>query len=248
MTDSIDCTTNPCGLQRKFRNDGSHCLEIGVDEVGRGCLFGPVCTAAVAIPDDMPFLLNPRNVIKDSKKLSKLQRERLYKFILGHATYVEVTMTTNQEIDESNILRATMKSMHQSITKVLHTHHIKTGKSISAVSTQLLIDGTYFEPFLFDKTIMIPHVCVPQGDAHYLAIACASIIAKVTRDRWIKSIVEVNPTWKEKYGFHTNMGYGTKAHMDGIKEHGVTEYHRMSFAPCGNRRVVTCLIEDSDDE
>lgn len=215
---------NPCSLTR--RHCATAALEIGVDEVGRGALFGPVCTAAVVVPDDMPFLLNKQTVIKDSKKLSKLQRERLYDFILEHATYVETTLTPHTVIDDRNILHATMESMHDSIAKVLTAARDPT-------TTHLIIDGTYFEPFRWGSgALEIPYTCVPQGDSKYLSVACASIIAKVTRDRWIAEMVAEHPEWKERYGLHSNMGYGAKVHMNGIREHGITEYHRKSFAPC----------------
>ena len=190
-------------------------IEVGLDEVARGCMFGRVYSAAVIWPED--YEEDPNYIIKDSKKLSKKKREELYHYIIDTAIDWNVNYIENDEIDKLNILQATMKSMHTNLDNLLiDVDHI-------------LVDGTNFNSY--NK---IPHTCVPKGDDKYYSIAAASILAKVEHDWYIEDLCKKNPELHEKYDLLNNMGYGTKNHMDNIKKYGISEYHRKSFGICKN--------------
>ena len=197
-------------------------IEIGVDEAGRGPLFGRVYTAAVILPKDDSF---DHSKMKDSKRFtSKKKINEVAEYIKQHAIAYAITYSTEKQIDDTNILKATMDSMHRSINQILKDE----------ANTHLLIDGNYFKPIYYDDSETMTHVeysCIEKGDNTYSAIAAASILAKTERDKYIEELCEQHPELKERYGIHTNMGYGAKKHMDGIKEFGATEWHRLSFAP-----------------
>jgi ribonuclease HII len=175
----------------------------GVDEVGRGPFAGPVVAAAV--------ILDRRTIpdgIHDSKKLSKAKREELYKAILATAT-VGVGEASVQEIDDLNILQASLLAMR---------------RAVNALSTRpevALVDGNR------DPKLGLTTRLIVKGDGRSLSIAAASIVAKVTRDRKMCALAEVYP----HYGWEKNAGYGTAEHRKGLREFGVTPQHRRSFAP-----------------
>ena len=190
-------------------------IEVGLDEVARGCMFGRVYTAAVIWPED--YIEDPNYIIKDSKKLSKKKREELYYYIINTALDWNVNYMENTEIDKLNILQATMKSMHINLDNLLiDVDHI-------------LVDGTNFNSY--NK---IPYTCVVKGDDKYYSIAAASILAKVEHDWYIEELCKKKPELHEKYDLLNNMGYGTKYHRDNIKKYGISEYHRRSFGICKN--------------
>lgn len=178
-------------------------IEAGCDEVGRGCLAGPVVAAAVILPKDYSHPL-----LTDSKQLIKSDREALREEIMRDAIAWAVAEVDNEEIDKINILNASFKAMHIAIGK------------LSMKPSLLLIDGNRFKPYAD-----IPHECIIQGDAKYLSIAAASVLAKTHRDQLMCGLAEKFPG----YGWETNVGYPTIAHRDGIKQLGVTPYHRKSF-------------------
>lgn len=195
-------------------------IEIGIDEAGRGCLFGPVFVGGVIMND---ITENPPPYdIKDSKKCSKKKREILREYIEDNAISYSVSMIDEKVIDEINILQATVKGMHSVVTEIT--------KDISI--DRILVDGSYF-PYYTDMNTfeVIPHVCIPGGDDKYLNIAAASILAKEYRDEYISNLCKEN-TDLEKYDIMKNKGYGTKNHMEGIKKYGITQWHRKSFSPC----------------
>jgi len=188
-------------------------IEVGLDEVARGCMFGRVYTAAVIWPPD--FVEDPKYIIKDSKKLSKTKREELYYYIIDNAIDWNVSYMENTDIDNLNILQATLTSMHNNLDNLfIDVDHI-------------LVDGTNFNPYKD-----IPHRCVPKGDDKYYSIAAASILAKVEHDWYIEDLCKKKPELDEKYDLLNNMGYGTKNHMDSIKKYGSSEFHRKSFGIC----------------
>lgn len=189
-------------------------IEVALDEVGRGCLFGRLYTGAVIWPIDFN---NSEYNIKDSKKLSKKRREELYDIIVNNAIDWNVNYVENDEIDETNILEANINSMHKNISKLnLDVDHI-------------LVDGNYFKPYK-----NIPHTCIIKGDSKYCSIAASSILAKVSHDRYITELCKLYPDLNEKYDLLNNMGYPTKKHMEGIKKYGITKYHRKTFGICNN--------------
>ncbi|MEM9136467.1 MAG: ribonuclease HII [Cyanobacteria bacterium P01_F01_bin.42] len=181
----------------------------GVDEVGRGCLFGPVVAAAVIIPKSSTRNLREAGVT-DSKKLSSKRRELLYDVIISQ-TDSHVGWSSAREIDRINILQASLLAMKRAIARL-------------EIKPKLcLIDGNREIP-----SLDLPQRTVIKGDQHELAIAAASIVAKVWRDRLIIRLSEKYPG----YDLASNKGYGTKRHRNGIAKLGVTPHHRLSFSPC----------------
>lgn len=212
-------------------------FEIGVDEVGRGPLFGRVYTAAVILPKDGSF---DCSMVKDSKKFhSKKKIDEAAEYIKKNALAWYISFEDEKKIDEINILQATQTSMHDSILEVIKQYNKKMPADNSGMSYSLLIDGNYFKPITYlnkktNRIEAIPHTTVEGGDNKYASIAAASILAKVERDRYITDLCEQNPTLSEYYGIDSNKGYGAKRHMDGIKTHGITIWHRRSFGICKN--------------
>ena len=197
-------------------------VELGIDEAGRGCLFGPVCVAAVIWPKLDPLNNgNPPPEIKDSKKVSEKKRLILKDYIEQNAIAWSVQFLSHEEIDKTNILKATMMGMHRCIDDIRKQMKIDT----------ILVDGNHFQAYTDENLDCMDHVCVVNGDNTYKSIAAASILAKTHRDNYILELSKDNPEL-EKYGIPKNKGYGTKVHMDALKEYGSTNGHRMSFKPC----------------
>jgi ribonuclease HII len=213
-------------MLKLFHSDNSN-YEICIDEVGRGCLFGRTYIACVVLPRDGSF---DSSDIKDSKKFSsKTKMKKVAEYIKSHALYYHVAHVENDVIDKINILQAVMKGMHECIHNTMNSV-----KSTGQNDFIAIIDGNYFKPYLYynDESSSIqelPYVTVEKGDATYVGIAAASILAKVARDDYIIALCEKYPFLKDQYSLHTNMGYGTKAHLDGIRMHGSTNLHRKSF-------------------
>ena len=191
-------------------------LEVGIDEVARGCLAGPVFTAAVIWPKDLDCEIQKQ--IKDSKKLSRKKRHMLREYIECNAIDFAVSYKDNTIIDNYNILNATHMSMHDTLDK------------LNVIPELILVDGNSFKPYYHNNDI-IDHTCIIEGDNKYLPIACASILAKEYHDDYIKKLVECDEALK-KYDWVNNMCYGTKKHIDAIKEYGITKYHRKTFGIC----------------
>jgi ribonuclease HII len=213
----------------KYYLENPYISEIGVDEVGRGPLFGRVYTAAVILPKDDSF---DHSMMKDSKKFhSKQKIQEVAEYIKEHAIAWAVSYEDEKTVDEINILQATQKSMHTCITQVIkHT-------SRQPDLIQLLIDGNYFNAYMpynnsKKKFEQINHVCIEGGDNKYSCIAAASILAKVARDAYIEELCAEHPELAEHYNINNNKGYGAKKHLDGIKEHGITQWHRKTFGIC----------------
>ena len=194
---------------------------VGVDEVGRGCVFGNVVAAAVILPDSFPD--DTYLKIRDSKKVGKKEREMLDAYIRQHAIAYGVGESSVEEVDEYNILQATFTAMHRACNKVYE----------KVSFTSICVDGTMFRPYVSPDGKTIEATCIIGGDASNRSIAAASILAKVHRDRQMMQLVAESPRLKE-YGIHTNMGYGTPAHLKALKEYGITPHHRKSFAPVRN--------------
>jgi ribonuclease HII len=182
----------------------------GVDEVGRGCLFGPVVAAAVILPREAEADLAAAGVT-DSKKLSAMQRETLAKQIREAAIAHQIGIASVKEIDRLNILQASLLAMHRAIGR------------LSVTPDFCLVDGNQKIPHL-----LIPQQTIVKGDEKSLAIAAASILAKVWRDRLMMRLGDRYPG----YDIATNKGYGTPKHRAGLHALGVTLQHRLSFSPC----------------
>ena len=231
----------PATILKKCYNEESNVYEIGVDEVGRGPLFGRVYTAAVILPKDDSF---DCSMVKDSKKFtSKKKILEASQYIKEHALSWYIGFEDEKKVDEINILQATQLSMRDSIMKVRKQYNQQLDKigreEGKDYSYSLLIDGNYFKPLTYlnkktNKIETIPHITVEGGDNKYASIAAASILAKVERDKYIDELCEQYPELSHHYGIDSNKGYGAKRHLDGIKEHGITIWHRRSFGICKN--------------
>ncbi|MDE6771171.1 MAG: ribonuclease HII [Muribaculaceae bacterium] len=193
-------------------------IEAGCDEAGRGCLCGPVCCAAVILP---PGFECPE--LNDSKQLSEKKRASLRPVIEREALAWAVVMVGPEEIDRINILNASITGMQRALDRLqIRPQHI-------------LVDGNRFRPYVYhapgasDENLMegvvIPHTTVVKGDATYMSIAAASILAKTHRDELMDKLAEEYPG----YGWEVNKGYPTKAHREAIRKLGPTPVHRMSF-------------------
>ena len=193
-------------------------IELGIDEAGRGCLFGPVVIGSVIWLDEDP---EPNLEIKDSKKCSLKKRKELREYIEDNSILFSVKFLDNDYIDKYNILESTLNGMHKCVDSIVQNINIDT----------ILVDGNKFNPYFDDNDNHIPHVCVIGGDDVYKSIASASILAKEYRDEYILNLVKENPIL-EKYDIHNNKGYGTKKHLDAIKKYGLTKWHRKTFGIC----------------
>jgi ribonuclease HII len=229
--------TKPQAVLKKCHNEAENVYEIGVDEVGRGPMFGRVYTAAVILPKDDSF---DCSMVKDSKKFhSKKKIEEAAQYVKDHALAWYVSFEDEKKIDEINILQATQLSMHNSINEIRKATNLMLKADEKDYTYSLLIDGNYFNPITYvnkktNKLEVIPYTTIEGGDNKYASIAAASILAKVERDKYIDDLCKQNPTLCEHYGIDSNKGYGSKRHMDGIKEHGITIWHRRTFGICKN--------------
>ena len=209
-----------------FYNEGN-IYEIGVDEAGRGPLFGRVYTAAVVLPKDNTF---NHELMRDSKKItSKKKIKELAEYIKEHAITWSVQWEDEKMIDKINIRQCVLTSMHKSIKQCI--------QSLNTHNVQLLIDGNDFKPYTYienDQIEHCPHVTIKGGDNMYTSIAAASILAKVSRDEYIAELTEQYPELQERYGIASNKGYGAKRHMEGIMTYGITEWHRKTYGICKN--------------
>lgn len=186
-------------------------VEAGCDEAGRGCLAGSVFAAAVIFPPDYE---NAR--LNDSKKLSARQRYALREEVERDALSWAVAEVSPQEIDKINILNASILAMHRALDK------------LQMRPQYVIVDGNKFKPYRD-----LPHTTIVKGDGKYLSIAAASILAKTYRDDYMRHLHEEYPY----YGWDHNAGYPTKAHYEGIAKHGLTPYHRMTYAGLGDAQL-----------
>jgi ribonuclease HII len=202
--------------ENELHAQGYKCIA-GIDEVGRGPLAGPVCAAAVVLPEGFAVL-----GVDDSKKLSEKKRDALYDQILSVAVVWGIGLVDHSRIDEINILNATKEAMYLAIADAnLKLAEIPAfaGMTECATIDYLLVDALEL------PDAGIPGKGIIKGDAKSVSIAAASIVAKVTRDRMMIKFDEVYPG----YGFAQNKGYGTKAHYEGLRLHGITPIHRRTF-------------------
>ncbi len=189
-------------------------LEAGIDEAGRGPLFGRVYAAAVILNPELKY---DDTLIKDSKKLGKKKIWESEKYVKDIALDWSVAWSDEKRIDEINVLHATQEAMHKAVD------------NLAVRPEHLLIDGNFFTPYK-----NIPCLCVVKGDATYYSIAAASILAKTARDRYIEELCNEHSYLENWYGIKSNKGYGAKKHMKGIETHGITPWHRRTFGVCKN--------------
>jgi ribonuclease HII len=199
-------------------------LEIGVDEAGRGPLFGRVYAAAVIWhPDKKSPLIKDSKLIKSAKGMKEA-----YDYIVTNSVAYCVAYATEEEIDNLNILNATMKAMHRAIA------------GCYLVPDTILVDGDKFQIYTPDEPysdVPIEQITVVKGDSKFYSIAAASILAKYERDKYVDELCDKYPALDELYDLRSNKGYGTKSHIDGISHHGISQFHRKTFARCKGEEV-----------
>jgi ribonuclease HII len=241
MTDTIlnpATPATPTTLLPFYNN--SNRWEIGVDEAGRGPMFGRLYVAGVILPKDSSFR---HEDMKDSKRFHSPKKiKAVSDYIKSNALAWHIQFISEDVIDQINIRQAVLRAMHECCLQCIR--QIQTVNPDTRVDTDvfLLIDGNDFVSFrMYDEKtecmIEIPHDTVEGGDNTYTSIAAASILAKVARDEYITELCEQYPQLQEKYGIAKNKGYGTKTHLDGIREHGITQWHRRSFGICKTEPV-----------
>lgn len=187
-------------------------IEAGCDEVGRGCLAGPVVAATVILPLDYKHKL-----LTDSKLLSKKKRELIRRDILNDAIEYAIAKISNEEVDSINVLQASLIGMHRALDQLAQRPEL------------ILVDGNKFIPY--NNT---PHHCIVKGDGKYMSIAAASILAKTYRDDLMAKLSLSHP----EYGWERNVGYPTKEHRKAIEKYGITPYHRKTFRLLPNQLVL----------
>ena len=184
-------------------NFSGYQFEVGTDEAGRGCLSGPVVAAAVILPLDYH-----NKLLNDSKQLSEAKRKKLRPIIEKDALAFGVSFINEKEVDQLNVLQASITGMHRAISMM------------SITPEYIIVDGNKFKPYLD-----IPYETIIKGDSKYQNIAAASILAKTYRDDYMEKIHEEFPM----YNWKQNKGYPTKEHREAINQYGITKYHRKSF-------------------
>ena len=188
-------------------------------------MFGRVYAGIVVLPKDNSF---NHSQMKDSKKFhSKKKIEQVADYIKNNAIAWAVEYEDEQTIDNINILQATQSAMHKGLRNVLSKL-----SNINYDKILILVDGNYFNPFTILNGKTIKYKMIEQGDNKYTSIAAASILAKTERDQYIEELCKENPELVERYDINSNKGYGSKKHMDGIKQFGITKWHRKTFGIC----------------
>ena len=192
-------------------------IEVGMDEAGRGPLFGRVYVGAAILPPDDSF---NHSLMRDSKKLNERKRLIAFDYIKENAIDWVIHYKDEKYIDKHNIFAANYNTMYEAVNKLL------------VKPDHILVDGNYFKPYMYNDGDYINHTTVVKGDDKYTSIAAASILAKVGRDKYIQELCDKYPLLDEYYGIRSNKGYGAKKHMEGIKTHGISPWHRKSFGLC----------------
>ena len=192
-------------------------VEAGCDEAGRGCLAGSVYAAAVIFPEDYK-----NDELNDSKQLTDKRRKQLREIIERDATAWAVGVVTPEEIDQMNILNASIMAMHRALDQLQERPEV------------VIVDGNRFKPYLDPATgLYLPHTTIVKGDGKYLSIAAASILAKTYRDDYMDQLAEKYP----QYDWLSNKGYPTKKHREAIRAYGITPVHRKTFNILGDGQL-----------
>jgi ribonuclease HII len=220
----------------KFYKEDEHTYEIGIDEAGRGPLFGRVYVAGVVLPKHMDT-----TDIRDSKKLSKPKLQTLFADIKKNAVVYHIAFIEADEIDRINIREAVIKGMHECARECINKLIVLDIPVVEQHTDTffLCVDGNDFPPYFHDGS-RISYETFTGGDNRYASIAAASILAKVARDDHIRELCVQFPKLSELYGMDRHMGYGTKQHLDAIILHGITDLHRKTFGTCKGK--PTCSL------
>jgi len=227
-------------MKTRYRHDNDG-HEIGIDEAGRGPLFGRVYAAAVCLPTVPTSGSSFRyEDMRDSKQFAKREkREAVAAYLCSHPEVTwSVSFVDSADIDRDNIRQAVLRAMREAATETVRKLREQKGEEdkdedekeegIDSSSTLLLVDGN---DFVDKDKVLPPFVTVKQGDRNYAAIAAASILAKTFHDQWIDTMCDTHPWLDELYALRQNKGYGTAAHIQGLRDHGPSPWHRLSFQP-----------------
>jgi ribonuclease HII len=231
-------------LEKKYNNN-SAIIEIGIDEAGRGPMFGRVYSAAVVLPNDHEFKYE---LLKDSKKFtSETKIMEVADYIQKNALYWAVSYEDEKVIDAINIRQATLSAMHKALRQILNAYYAKNNMICSNELCYLLVDGNDFKPYTYycetsNIIKQLNHILIEGGDNKYCSIAAASILAKVERDKYIRELCNNFPKLNIYYGLLTNKGYGTSKHIEAIKNYGISKWHRTTYGCC-----KYASINDSED-
>ena len=221
-------------------------FEIGIDEAGRGPMFGRLYVAAVVLPKDGSFF---HKDIKDSKKIKSVKKmKECFEYITQNSLYYAIHYIEHDVIDNINIRQAVFQGMHECIKQIYERLDTKS-------RIHLLVDGNDFKPYTFfnereQDFTTLSYETVEGGDNIYMAIAAASILAKYSRDEYIRDLCENYPDLVSKYSINTNMGYGTQKHLEGIHNYGITQWHRTTYGACKGKSLhmvyrVNSLLNES---
>ena len=233
-------------LLLQYNTANGDTIEIGIDEVGRGPLFGRLYCAAVVLPNDGSFT---GKGVKDSKKFSsKKKMKEISEYIKENCKVYHIHYIDANIIDEINILQSVYRCMHECIRSVL----LKLEITPPYNNVMILVDGDKFKPYcVYDEIskslVEIPSVTIEKGDSIYMSIASASIIAKVAHDEYITELCKKYPELNTRYDLEKNVGYGTARHLKGIEQYGITQWHRRTYKRC-NEAIYSPIYTDSINE
>lgn len=221
-------------MKTRYRDDAQSGPEIGIDEAGRGPLFGRVYAAAVSLPPPLAETSFRFEDMRDSKQFAnRTKRAAVAAYLCGHPEVTwSVSFVEAADIDRDNIRQSVLRAMREAAAETDQKLQDKAKANAKAMdetrsssSTLLLVDGNDY----VDTTL--PFVTVKQGDRTYAAIAAASILAKTFHDEWIDTMCDTHPWLDEWYALRQNKGYGTATHIQGLRDHGPSPWHRLSFQP-----------------
>ena len=221
-------------LEKKYNNN-SAIMEIGIDEAGRGPMFGRVYSAAVVLPYNDEFKYD---LLKDSKKFTSENKiMEVANYIQENALFWAVSYEDEKVIDSINIRQATLNAMHKAIRMIQKSFCEKHSIPCINEDCYLLVDGNDFKPFTYycetsNIIKQLNHVLIEGGDNKFCSIAAASILAKVERDNYIREMCINFPKLNIYYGLLTNKGYGTSKHIEAIKKYGISKWHRTTYGCC----------------